>query len=394
MADQLAYLMITPYSLAKSRTGAIIARVLSVVQAELVGIHMMKPSDQFLDQFLESFSNTPEEYRSNSHQALLSYIDENLRSRNSMGISNRVMVLLFRGDDVIEHLRHDIVGTAKADVAGDTVRGSFGDFLAYPDGRVRYFEPAVICGLSEESTREQLGLISKYCVSDGGVIENAVSFPDSGTNVETSLVILKPDNFYTRSRRAGNIIDIFSKTGLFIVGAKLQRMTVSQGEQFYGPLKDIFRRKLVGKVVDVARERLQDAFDFEIPEDAYIKIGDMLRDINAETEFAKIVEYMTGIDPRKMPDDQKDLPGTVQSLALLYRGEDAIEKIRRWLGATDPSKADFGTVRSDFGRDLMRNAAHASDSVESAERERKIVGLWQSETEPDFKKLIDQFLQA
>lgn len=393
MAEQLAYLMITPYSLAKSRTGAIIARALSVVQAELVAVHMMAPSDEFVDEFLDSVRQTPAESRGTTHDALLAYIDENLRSRNPMGISNRVMVLLFRGENVVEHLRQDIVGTVKTGVAGDTIRGSFGDFLAYPDGRVRYFEPAVICGLDNQRTMEQLAIISKYASRDGGVIEKAVKF-EPGRQAETSLVILKPDNFYTRSRRAGSIIDIFSKTGLFIVGAKLQRMTVAQGEQFYGPLKDVFRRKLVGKVVDVARQRLRDAFDFQLPDDVYERIGDMLRDANAETEFAKIVEYMTGINPLNVPPEQKNQPGTVQSLALLYRGEGAIEKIRRWLGATDPSKADFGTVRSDFGRDLMRNAAHASDSVENAERERKIVGLWQSDDNPEIKQIIDQYLHA
>ncbi|MCD6303984.1 MAG: nucleoside-diphosphate kinase, partial [Planctomycetes bacterium] len=60
---------------------------------------------------------------------------------------------------------------------------------------------------------------------------------------------------------------------------------------------------------------------------------------------------------------------------LLYEGPDAIRKIRTVLGSTDPSKAEPGTVRSDFGRDLMRNGAHASDSPENALRERRIVGL-------------------
>jgi hypothetical protein len=40
----------------------------------------------------------------------------------------------------------------------------------------------------------------------------------------------------------------------------------------------------------------------------------------------------------------------------------------------------------------MRNAAHASDSLENAERERKIVGMWETEPEPDFKRVIEQFL--
>jgi nucleoside diphosphate kinase len=273
------------------------------------------------------------------------------------------------------------------------VRGSFGDFLVYPNEEVKYFEPAVLCGLDADSGNEQLQLLSDFAGKDGGVIEDAVTFADSG-DVETSLVILKPDNFYKRSRRAGNIIDIFSKTGLFLVGAKMLRMTVAQAEEFYGPLRQIFREKLSGKVVDVFREKMADAFDFEVPDEVYQKIGSMLAERNAEAEFSRIVEYMTGVDPRKLSAAEKKEPGAVQSLALLYRGKGAVTKIRRWLGATDPSKADYGTVRSDFGRDLMRNAAHASDSAASAERERKIIGLWRTEKNPDFKQVIDAYLKT
>jgi nucleoside diphosphate kinase len=69
-------------------------------------------------------------------------------------------------------------------------------------------------------------------------------------------------------------------------------------------------------------------------------------------------------------------------MAMLYEGPDAIRKIRSVLGSTDPAKAEPATVRSDFGRDLMRNGAHASDSPNSALRERQIVGLADPEPEP------------
>jgi nucleoside diphosphate kinase len=389
MADELAYLIITPYSLAKSRTGAIISRVLSLTELELVGIRMYKPSNAFVDKFRDSYKNAKLEGQLKN--ALMAYVDGNLREQNPLSISNRVMVLLFKGANAVQHLRNDVVGSAHAGVEGDTVRASFGDFLVYPNGEVKYFEPAVLCATDQETSRERLGILSQFADSDGGVIEDAVKFADT-EGVETSLVILKPDNFYKRSRRAGNIIDIFSKTGLFIVGAQLLSMTPAQGEEFYGPLKGVFREKLVNKVVDTAREQLSPAFDFEIPNEVYQQIGKMLAERNAETEFAKIVEYMTGLDPRQVAAADRNKPGTVRCLALLYRGKDAISKIRKWLGATDPSKADYGTVRSDFGRDLMRNAAHASDSVASAERERKIIGMWHDNKNSDFKKLIDGYL--
>jgi len=389
MADQLAYLMITPYSLSKSRTGAIISRVISLVQAELVGAHMFSPSDAFVDRFKAGYEKCIGD--DPFCEVLVSYVNENLRKVNPLGITNRTMVLLFRGENVVEHLRRDVVGSARPDVAGDTVRGSFGAFLVYPNGEVKYFEPAVLCAHDEACCRSQLKVLSDFSATDGGVIEDAVKFSDP-TNVETSLVILKPDNFYKRSRRAGNIIDIFSKTGLFIVGAKVLSMSVAQGEEFYGPLKDMFREKLVGRVVETVHERLNGAFDFEVPLEVSQKVGAMLADLNAVTEFSKIVEYMTGVDPRTVSAAERNAPGKMQCLALLYRGKNAIEKIRKWLGATDPSKADIGTVRSDFGRDLMRNAAHASDSVASAERERKIIGLWRTEPNSEFKQIIDAYL--
>lgn len=389
MAEQLAYVMITPYSLAKSRTGSIISRVVSLTQAELVGVHMMQPSDAMVDAFRDSYRDV--QLDDPMKNALMGYVDESLRQENPLGISNRVMVMLFRGENAVEHLRRDVVGSATPGVGGDTVRGSFGDCLIHANGDIRYFEPAVLCATDERSCIERLKILSKFAVSDGGVIEDAVKFTEP-ESVETSLVILKPDNFYKRSRRAGNIIDIFSKTGLFIVGAKLLSMTPAQGEEFYGQLKQVFREKLVGKVVDQVRDRLDGAFDFDVPEDVYEQVGQMLAERNAETEFAKIVEYMTGLDPRKVPEDRKNDRGTVRCLALLYRGKNAIDKIRKRLGATDPSKADYGTVRIDFGHDVMRNAAHASDSVANAERERKIIGLWHTDDDPAFKRIIDAYL--
>jgi hypothetical protein len=121
---------------------------------------------------------------------------------------------------------------------------------------------------------------------------------------------------------------------------------------------------------------------------------DMLAEKNAVCEFHKIVEYMTGIDPASVanPADKKK-SGKVQCLALLYRGENAVAKIRERLGATDPGKAAAATVRSSFGYDLMKNAAHASDSVENAERERRIVGLM-GEDEPFVVQLIQEYLRS
>ena len=56
-------------------------------------------------------------------------------------------------------------------------------------------------------------------------------------------------------------------------------------------------------------------------------------------------------------------------IACVFKGEGAIDEIRRTMGATDPAKAEAGTVRADFGLDIQRNATHASDSEENAGQE-------------------------
>ena len=60
-------------------------------------------------------------------------------------------------------------------------------------------------------------------------------------------------------------------------------------------------------------------------------------------------------------------------IALILSGDDAISKVRDLNGATDPAKADAGTIRADFATSVRENAVHASDSPESAERE---IALW------------------
>jgi nucleoside diphosphate kinase len=84
---------------------------------------------------------------------------------------------------------------------------------------------------------------------------------------------------------------------------------------------------------------------------------------------------MSGPRPEECPPDEVNDPGQVMCLILYYEGENAIKKIRDVLGPTDPLKAPSGTVRREFGSNVMENTAHASDSPESVERERKIVHI-------------------
>jgi len=59
-------------------------------------------------------------------------------------------------------------------------------------------------------------------------------------------------------------------------------------------------------------------------------------------------------------------------IAIIFEGEGAVEVIRKIMGATDPAKAEAGTIRADFGLDIQRNVVHGSDSIETAEKEIKL----------------------
>jgi nucleoside-diphosphate kinase len=62
-------------------------------------------------------------------------------------------------------------------------------------------------------------------------------------------------------------------------------------------------------------------------------------------------------------------------VALAVTGPDAVAAVRTLAGPTNPSKADPGTIRKDFGTDVMLNAIHASDAPEAAVVELKRFGL-------------------
>ncbi len=388
--DQLAYALITPYSLAKSRTGGIIGRLISQAEADFVGARMYCPSDAFTDEYLAIQERA--KIRAPFKRAFRDYIDVYFRRKGALehGITNRFMMLLFQGPRALRSLR-DVIGSPTARTVGNIVRGTYGDCIVRGK-TIEYFEPAVITAADEDTNRAHLRLLAKYAERDGGVLEHVVPYPDK-VKPETTLVMLKPDNFLKRSSRPGNIIDMFAKTGHTIVGARVFSMSVEQGLRFYGFLEDVFVDRLAFLVERRLRRHLAHAFDFPIQDEDYQQMTDILKRRNAHAEVAKIIEYMTGRHPdgvRSAREQRK--PGLNKCMALLYQGPNAIADLRDRLGPTDPAKAQGGTVRSDYGIDLMRNGAHASDSLDSARRERPIVGLAGGEPS-DEARLIRSYLR-
>ena len=123
--------------------------------------------------------------------------------------------------------------------------------------------------------------------------------------IERTFSIIKPDA--TRRNLTGKINAVFEGAGLRIVAQKRIQMTTAQAESFYG--------------VHSARGFFRDLVNFMI----------------------------SG-------------PVVVQVL----EGENAVTRNRELMGATDPSKADAGTIRALFAENIEANSVHGSDSVENA----------------------------
>ena len=371
MAKELAFTLINPYTISKSRTGGIIGRITSRTGLDMVAARMFGPSPELVAQYAQLILESPDVPAEERH-LLADYVRHNYGPDASTGRRRRVMMLLFEGEDAVAKVR-DAVGPLRPHAySGETVRDTYGDYIMDEQGRVQYLEPAVMIARSPDSVRKAMLLWASFSAKDGGIIGQASDVAHA-EDVQQTLVIIKPDNFQFPSARPGSIIDIFSRSGLRIVGAKVNCMTVAQAEEFYGPVRAVLHSKMKDVMAKRGGDALQKEMGFHIPDHVRQAVGEHLGPIFGDVQFNQIVEFMTGSSPVGLTDAQKREPGPSQSLILIYSGVNAVQKIRKILGPTDPTKAEPGSVRREFGKDIMINAAHASDSTESVKREMGIL---------------------
>lgn len=126
--------------------------------------------------------------------------------------------------------------------------------------------------------------------------------------VERTLVIIKPDA--VERNLIGEILSHFESRGLKIVAMKMVKLQKEDAEGFYSVHRD-------------------------------------------KPFFESLTAYMS----------------SGPCVPVVIEGEDAINSVRKIMGATDPSKAEEGTIRKKFGLNIERNSVHGSDSKESAEYE-------------------------
>ena len=378
MSKSLSYVFVTPYTIAKSRTGGVISRLLSRTDLELVGARMFTPDNEFAKEYADILRK-----RESQRQLMLlaDYAEKHFAP--SGGRPNRMLMLLFFGENPCEKLA-DVCGhlythhTHLAALTGETIRDTYSD-LIFSDNNpeeVRYFEPAVYTPRNQGEADAELKLIADFLENKENLIEN-VEHPEP-SKVERTLVIIKPDNWKHSSSRPGAIIDMFSRTGLRIIGVKIHRFSLAQALDFYGPVEPILVDKLAPIFGKKAHEFLEKEFHLKLSKELSDSLSAGFGAEYARDQFYQIVEFMSGKRPGNHTPEEMQKPGDVMCMILVYEGENAVNEIRDVLGATDPNKAAGGTVRREFGSNVMVNTAHASDSPESYEREQNIVMINQN----------------
>jgi nucleoside diphosphate kinase len=385
MSQQLAYVIVTPYSLYKSRTGGILSRLITRTGLDLAGLRLFAPSTELVREYAATIVSAPDTQDRKIQELLQEYVLKNLAPDPKTGRRRRVMALLFRGDEAVRKVRSVVGNLSPNRRGGETIRDTYSDLIMDDNGDVRYFEPAVLTAPNAGEAERKLKIWARYSDADGGVLENVVNYAP-GELPERTLVLIKPDNFKFATGRPGNVIDFFSRTGLFIIGAKVLRMSTAQAMEFYGPVREFLRAKLKDGVSAKAKDILEKEFSFKISEADQKALGDILGPLQGDTQFDNIVRFMSGHAPGEIPRSDWDKPGTQKCIALVYEGVGAVNKIRDVLGPTDPSKAPPGSIRREFGSTIMVNAAHASDSVENAKREFGIV----QPGENNFKQVVEE----
>lgn len=393
MAIELSYVLVTPYSLKKSRTGGIIARLLSRSDLDLVGARIFGFDRQFARDYAGLLLKIVGKTNKARARLLADYVLENFGERES-GKKERGLFLLFRGEDACTKLS-SIVGVldpahSSRDpfLTGETIRDTYSDLIEDKNnpGTIRYFEPAVFTPPDIKNAVKKLKLFADFSDRTSNVAENIVGVKETD---ERTLVIIKPDNWRHPSCRPGNIIDMLSRTGLRMVGCKVYRMSTAEALEFYGPVQEALRSKLASNIGIKAKVILEKELGFQMDDSAVECLTETVGKGFADHQFYNIIDFMSGRRPSNCPENELNNPGLVKCLVLVYEGENAISKIRTVLGPTDPTKAPGGTVRRDFGSDVMVNTAHASDAPESVLREMDVIKI----TDNNVSKYIKEFLK-
>jgi nucleoside diphosphate kinase len=122
MSEQLAYAILTPYSLHKSRTGGILARLISRTGLELVAARMFGPSQELVDQYASVLVSAQDPQDRRIQELIRKYVMKKFSPSPKTQRRQRVLMLLFRGEDAVSRIRSVVGNFSMERVGGETIR--------------------------------------------------------------------------------------------------------------------------------------------------------------------------------------------------------------------------------------------------------------------------------
>ncbi len=380
--EELAYAILTPHTVRKSRTGIILSRLISRSGLDCIAARMFAPGEALTQGFAEavSHSSSPETWRF----LLADYIRTHFVNHPEQGNRHRVLLLVFRGPDAVNRIRKLTGETGAEFQSGRTLRDSFAEHITDADGNTLFYEPALIVGNTAEEVREHLLLWTAFAESDGGLLEDVPqSAGEIDKPVERTLALIKPDNFRFPNRRPGEVLDVFSQSGLNLIACRLHHMSVAEAERFYGPVLHALRESFKDTFARELGDLIEEHYGAELSDEERKQLGETAGPIMGRKHWEKLVRFMAGATSADVENEtERQAPGTAPLLLLVFEGPDAVSRIRQLLGSTDPSRAAIGTVRREFGESVMINAGHASDSPENAANEIRLLNPGQDDLTP------------
>src|SRR5476649_2696251 len=167
-AEELSYVIVTPYSMRKSRTGGIVSRLISRTGLDLIAGRMFTPSAELVRRYAETIVTETEPRHRATQELIRDYVLKNFTGKKN-GQRARALFLVFRGPDAVEKIHHTIGHIVHERTSGETIRDTFGDYITDESGKVIYFEPGVLAAFDGASVEKDLRLWAEFSDSDGGI---------------------------------------------------------------------------------------------------------------------------------------------------------------------------------------------------------------------------------
>src|SRR5437588_3920001 len=164
--QELSYAMVTPYSMRKSRTGGIVARLISRTGLDVVAGRMFAPGAELVKRYAETIVTETESRHRATQELIREYVRRNFTGKIN-GQRPRVLFRVFRGEDAVSKVHRTVGHIVNERTSGEPIRDTFGDYIADESGKVTDFEPAVLTAIQPDQVERESKLWAELHDSDG-----------------------------------------------------------------------------------------------------------------------------------------------------------------------------------------------------------------------------------